>query len=181
MKTTNTKQLAFVGLMTAILCIMAPFSIFLPFSPIPMSLGTLAVYFCAILLGRKLSLLSVSIYLLLGFVGLPVFSGFTGGAGKLFGPTGGYLIGYLFLAFICGTFADKFPNRRIPCLGGMILGTLVCYLFGTVWLSYQASLSFSQTLLSAVVPFLPGDILKMLFGTFIGLQIRKRLPHGVLN
>ena len=179
MKSTNTSQMAFIGLMTAILCIMAPFSIFLPFSPIPFSLGTLAVYFCAILLGRKRSLLSVSIYLLLGFVGLPVFSGFTGGAGKLFGPTGGYLIGYLFLSLICGTFVDKFPGRTLPCLGGMILGTLVCYFFGTVWLSYQATLMFSQAFYSAILPFLPGDILKMTFGIIIGLQIRKRL-HSLL-
>lgn len=173
----KTKQLAFISLMTAILCIMAPFSIFLPFSPIPISLGTLAVYFCAILLGRKQSLISISIYLLLGFVGLPVFSGFTGGAGKLFGPTGGYLIGYLFLALICSSFTDKYPGRTLPCLGGMLLGTLVCYFFGTVWLSHQASLSFSQAFFSAILPFLPGDILKMIFGTFIGLQIRKRLQH----
>jgi len=179
MKNTNTKQLAFIGLMTSILCIMAPFSIFLPFSPIPLSLGTLAVYFCAILLGSKQSLISVSIYLLLGFVGLPVFSGFTGGAGKLFGPTGGYLIGYLFLALICGIFADKFSGKPLPCLGGMILGTLVCYLFGTIWLTYQASMTFSQAFFSAILPFLPGDILKMVFGLFIGLQIRKRL-HSLL-
>ncbi len=177
MKSTNTSQMAFIGLMTAILCIMAPFSIFLPFSPIPFSLGTLAVYFCAILLGTKRSMICVSIYLLLGFVGLPVFSGFTGGAGKLFGPTGGYLVGYLLLALIGGVFADKFPNRIFPCLSGMILGTLVCYLFGTIWLSYQASLTFSQAFVSAVVPFLPGDILKLVFASFMGLQIRKRLQR----
>ena len=181
MNTRNTKQLAFIGLMTAILCIMAPFCIFLPFSPIPVSLGTLAVYFCAILLGKKQSLISVSLYLLLGFVGLPVFSGFTGGAGKILGPTGGYLIGYLFLALICGSFVDKFPNRIFPCLGGMLLGTLICYLFGTAWLCYQASLTLSQALFSSVIPFLPGDIVKMFFAAFMGLQIRKRLSREVLK
>lgn len=171
----NTRQMALIGLMTAILCIMAPLSIFLPFSPIPLSLGTLAIYFGVIILGMKQSVISVAVYLLLGLVGLPVFSGFTGGAGKLFGPTGGYLIGYLFMALICGFFVDKFSNRILLCSIGLIWGTTVCYLFGTLWLAYQASMSLSQALLSAVVPFLPGDIIKLALAVPIGFQIRRRL------
>ncbi len=171
----NTKEMTLMGLMTAIICIIAPFSIVLPFSPIPLSMGTLAIYFCVIILGMKRGIICVSIYLLLGLVGLPVFSGFTGGIGKLFGPTGGYMIGYLFLALICGIFVDKFSNKLILCTFGMLLGTFVCYLFGTLWLAYQASLSFSQALFSAVIPFLPGDILKLIIAMLIGFQIRRRL------
>ena len=171
----NTRQMAFIGLMTSLLCIMAPFSILLPFSPIPLSLGTLAIYFCAILLGMKQSIISVTLYLLLGLVGLPVFSGFTGGIGKLLGPTGGYLIGYLFLALICGLFVDKFPNQKLFYIIGMLLGTAACYLFGSLWLSYQAGISLSQAFLTAVLPFLPGDVIKLILAVLIGFQIRRRL------
>lgn len=172
---TKTKQMTLIGLTTAILCIMAPFSLILPISPIPISLGTLAIYFCVIILDTRKAVLSVLLYILLGFVGLPVFSGFTGGAGKLFGPTGGYIFGYIFMALICGFFVDHFLHRKSLLVWGMVLGTAVCYLFGTIWLAYQASLTFSQALLSAVIPFLPGDIIKLALALLIGLEIRKRL------
>ena len=92
----SVQHMALIGLMTAILCLIAPVSILLPISPVPVSLGTLAIYFVSLVLGRKKSVICVSLYLLLGFAGLPVFTGFTGGVGKLLGPTGGYMIGYLF-------------------------------------------------------------------------------------
>lgn len=167
--------MALISLMTAILCIMAPFSIPLPFSPIPLSLGTLAIYFCVLVLGMKKGTLSVLLYLLLGLVGLPVFSGFTGGIGKLLGPTGGYIVGYVLLALVCGFFADHFPTRKRYCLIGMLLGTALCYLFGTLWLSYQAALTFSQAFVTSVVPFLPGDMIKIVAALLIGLQVRRRL------
>jgi len=177
MKVSNkTNQMALISLMTAILCIMAPFSILLPFSPVPLSLGTLAIYFCVLVLGLKKGTLSILLYLLLGLVGLPVFSGFTGGIGKLLGPTGGYIVGYVLLALVCGFFVDHFPTRKGFCLIGMFLGTALCYLFGTLWLSYQASLTFSQAFVTAVIPFLPGDIIKIALALLIGLQVRRRLP-----
>ena len=86
--------MALIGLMTAVICVLAPFSLNLPFSPVPISLGTLAIYFVISVLGMKSGTLSVVLYILLGLVGLPVFANFTGGAGKLFGPSGGYIIGY---------------------------------------------------------------------------------------
>lgn len=176
----HTSQMALVGLMTAIICIIAPFSLTLPFSPVPLSLGTMAIYFCVIVLGTKRGVISVVIYILLGLAGLPVFSNFTGGAGTLFGPTGGYILGYVFMALTCGLFVNKyFPNIAL-CTIGMLLGTAVCYLFGTVWLAYQASMNFSQALLAAVIPFLPGDIIKLMAAIPLGFQIRKRLRSTTL-
>lgn len=167
--------MALMGLMTAVICVIAPFSITIPFSPVPLSLGTLAIYFVISVLGMKRGVISVLLYLLLGFVGIPVFSNFTGGIGKVLGPTGGYLMGYLFLALICGFFIDRWPGSFFLRFTGMILGTAVCYLFGTLWLSYQASMSFTQALFSSVVPFLPGDFVKLLIGLLVGQQLRKRL------
>ena len=178
--TSKIKYMSLTGLMSAIICIMAPFSIILPISPVPISLGTLAIYFAIIVLGRKQGFLSILLYILLGLVGLPVFTGFTGGVGKLLGPTGGYIIGYLFMALICGFFTDKWYGRFFPTFIGMLLGTAVCYGFGTLWLAYQSNLSISAAFAAAVLPFLPTDLLKILIAVFLGRQVRRRLAHANL-
>ena len=109
----EVKQLALTGLMSAVICILGPISMNIPISPVPVSLGLLAIYFVLSVLGMKLGTLSVAIYILLGLVGLPVFTGFTGGPGKLFGPTGGYIVGYIFMALICGF---SWTNGAAICL-----------------------------------------------------------------
>ena len=171
----HTHQMALVGLMTALLCITAPFSFQLPFSPVPLSLATFSIYFCVMVLGLKLGGLSVCLYVLLGLAGLPVFSNFTGGVGRLLGPTGGYILGYIFMAYICGIFVDKLLWKPGFVLIGMIFGTAVCYLFGTCWLSFQTSLTLSQAFLSAIAPFLVGDFIKIAGAMALGYQVRKRL------
>ena len=171
----SVKQLALVGLMAAIICVLAPFSLPIPVSPTPISLGTLAIYFVLTVLGLKLGTISVVVYILLGLVGLPVFTGFTGGPGKLFGPTGGYIIGYIFMALICGFFIDKWDNRLLISLLGMILGTMVLYLFGSLWLAFQAGYTLPHALLVGAIPYIPGDVIKIILAVSIGRQVRKRL------
>lgn len=172
--------MALVGLMTAIICVISPFAIVFPFSPVPVSLATLAIYFAVMVLGCKKGTISVLLYTLLGLVGLPVFSGFSGGVGKLLGPTGGYIIGYVFMAIICGLFTDKWPGRFFQRFIGMLLGTIACYVFGTLWLSLQANLSFSAALAAGVLPFLPADLAKLLIALLVGSEIRKRLMKAGL-
>lgn len=178
-KKVNTKTLALIGVMTAVTCIMGPFSIPLPISPVPISLTNLAIYFAIYVLGMKKGTISYCIYLLIGFVGLPVFSSFTSGPAKLLGPTGGYLIGFIFMAVICGYFVDKINNVPL-CFLGMVLGTAVCYLFGTVWLAQQAGMTFSAALAAGVIPFIPGDIAKIVIAMLAGPQIRKQLRRAGL-
>lgn len=167
--------MALIGFMSAIICIIAPLSIPLPFSPVPLSLGTLAVYLSAMILGCRSGLLSVTIYLLLGAVGLPVFSGFSGGVGILLGPTGGYLIGYLLLAGICGFCADRCGGRKRVLALGILLGTFVCYICGTCFYVLQTQASLLQALSVTVLPFLPLDLIKAVLGVILGAQLRKRL------
>lgn len=176
----SVKQLALVGLMAAIICVLAPFSLPIPVSPVPISLGTLAIYFVLTVLGLKLGLVSVIVYILLGLVGLPVFTGFTGGPGKLFGPTGGYIVGYLFMALICGFFIDRWSNKLIPSILGMILGTAVMYFFGSVWLAYQASYTLPQAFMAGVIPYIPGDLVKLILAMTLGRQVRRRLQRAGL-
>lgn len=169
-KKFRTSTIAIVALMAAVTCVLGPLS--LPIGPVPISLGTLAIYFTAILLGWKKGTMSCLIYLLLGLVGMPVFSGFTAGPGKLFGPTGGYLVGYIFLILIAGWFIERFEGKRGMYLLGMILGTIVLYVIGTAWLAYEARMTFQAALMAGVIPFIPGDVIKMLITLAIGPVIR---------
>ena len=113
---TSTKTLTLIGLTTAALCILGPMSIPIPVSPVPLSLTNFAIYLIIYILGMKHGTISVFIYLCLGTVGLPVFSAFSGGPSKLFGPTGGYLIGFLFLALIQGFLMERFPGKRTAAM-----------------------------------------------------------------
>lgn len=176
----NIRQIALVGLMTAVICILGPLALNIPISPVPISLGFLAIYFVSIVLGMKLGTLSVICYILLGLAGLPVFTNFVGGPGKLFGPTGGYIFGYIFMALICGFFSQKWGNKIIISFLGMLLGTVVGYLFGTLWLAYQQSLTFVQALFAGVIPYIPFDLIKLVAAMAVGTRLRRRLLQAGL-
>ena len=157
------RQMAMIGVMTAVTCIAAPFSIPIPVSPVPLSLTTFILY--------------LSVYIL-GMVGLPVFSGFSGGFAKLAGPTGGYLIGFLFMIPLTGILFEKTGKSFWKQFGAMVLGTLVCYLFGTVWLCLQLNLDFIGGLGVGVIPYLPGDTAKIILAALIGPVIVKALKRA---
>lgn len=178
--TTNklsTRKLVLIALMTAITCIFAPLSIPIPVSPVPISLTNLVIFISIYILGFKDATISYIVYLLLGLVGLPVFSGFTGGFGKLAGPTGGYLIGFIFLALIAGLFVDKFPKNRVLAVVGMIIGMAVTYIFGTEWLAIQLKMTFVAALSVGVLPYLIGDAVKIIIAIIIGPVLRGRLHN----
>lgn len=177
---TSTRLLVRIALVTAITCILAPLSIPLPFSPVPLSLTNLVLYISIFVLGWKSATVSYLVYLLLGTVGLPVFSGFAGGLGKLAGPTGGYLVGMIFLTILSGWIAERLSKKPVLIFIGMLLGSAVNYLFGTTWLCMQLHLSFAEGLMIGVVPYLFFDIAKMLIALFVGLTIQKRLKNQLL-
>ena len=168
-------KLTTIGLFTAILCILGPIAIVLPFSPVPVSLGTLGVLLACLMLGARNGLLCTALYLLLGFVGLPVFTGFTGGVGRLLGPTGGYLIGYLFLAVIGGQLAERWKKHLLFQALGLFIGMLFCYLFGTLWLTYQAGMEFQTALWVGVIPYVPFDVAKIAAALVIYSKTKERL------
>lgn len=165
------QNLTFVALMAGILCIAGP--IVIPIGMVPMSLTNMAIYLTVILLEKKRASISVVIYLLIGFVGMPVFSGFTAGVGKLFGPTGGYLVGYLVLSWIGGSILEKIKKPVIA----LIIGTIGLYLFGTLWLMGQSNLDFPTAFTVGVAPFVVFDFLKILAATFLGNSIKKRIGY----
>ena len=171
----SARQLAMLGLMTAVLCILAPFSIPLPLSPVPISLTNFVIFLSLYILGTRYSLICYAVYLLIGLAGVPVFSNFSGGAAKLLGPTGGYLFGFLFLIPITGSILYRWGHHRVIAAGGMLLGHLVCCLFGTIWLAYQAHMGFGAALFSGVILFIPGDVIKILAAVLIGPELQTRL------
>ena len=167
----RTKQMVLIALMTAVTCVLGPLSIPLPFSPVPISLTNFAIFLAIFVLGMKNGTISFIIYLLLGAVGVPVFSSFRGGFQVLAGPTGGYLIGFIFLALIMGFALDHFDRKLVPTIIGMIIGMAVCYAFGTVWLAKLLSLSFKEGLMMGVIPYLPGDAAKIIIAAIVGPKL----------
>ena len=161
-----------VALSTAIICVLGPLSFPLPISPVPISLGILGIFLAVYVNGWLFGTLSCLLYILIGFVGLPVFAGFTAGLAKLGGPTGGYIIGYIPLALIAGFFIDKFEKKILLHVLGMVLGTAVCYLLGTTWLAVSLKMSFSAALMAGVIPYIPADIVKMIITIGIGIPVR---------
>ena len=167
----KTKQMVLIALMTAVTCVLGPLSIPLPFSPVPISLTNFAIFLAIFVLGMKNGTISFIIYLLLGAVGVPVFSSFRGGLQVLAGPTGVYLIGFIFLALIMGFALDHFDRKLVPTIIGMIIGMAVCYAFGTVWLAKLLSLSFKEGLMMGVIPYLAGDVAKIIIAAIVGPKL----------
>lgn len=175
---THTKQIALIGLMSAVICILGPLSIPLPVSPVPISFTNFAVFLAVYLLELKGGTLCFLVYLALGSAGLPVFSGFSGGLGKLAGPTGGYLIGFIFLALIQGLMMKRFPGKNSAAIAGMVLGMAVCYFFGTIWLAWQMELSFTSALMLGVVPYLSGDAVKIIITALAAPKLKLALKRA---
>ena len=172
---SSPRRLVLIAMMTAITCILAPLSIPIPVSPVPISLTNLVLLISVYILGWKDASISFIIYLLLGLAGLPVFSGFSGGLGKIAGPTGGYLAGFIFMTVIAGLAVDIFSGKRLPAVIGMALGTAVAYAFGTAWLAIQMDLTFISALSIGVLPYLAGDTLKIILAVIAGPMLNKRL------
>ena len=171
--TDRTKTMVMTALMTALACIFGPVSV--PIGPVPISLAPFCIFFSVYVLGMKKGTMATCLYLLIGLAGLPVFSGFSGGPAKLFGPTGGYLVGYIFMALISGWFIDRFPGRYIVRFAGMFLGICACYTLGTLWLAYSAGMTLKAAFAAGVAPFILLDVLKIVISIVIGEQIRNRL------
>ncbi len=168
----TTRTITTTALMTAVTCILAPISIPLPFGPVALTLGSFAFYLSPYILGKKQAVLSTALYLLIGFVGVPVFSGYTAGFSKLAGPSGGYLIGFLFMTAISGYFIDRFPQKKLLQIVGMYIATLVTYAIGTFQMSRIMGTGFVETLPVGAFMFLPLDTVKIFLSCWFGNLIR---------
>lgn len=171
-------RLTVCGLMAAVMCVLGPMSI--PIGAVPISFTNLVICLAACLLGWKWATVSVVVYVLLGMVGLPVFSGYSGGLAKLAGPTGGYIVGFIFLALIGGFFVDRFRGHYLWTILGLILGMAVTYAFGTAWFVFQMRCTLWYALAACVLPFVLVDVIKIVAATLVGATVRRQLVKAHL-
>lgn len=171
-------KLVMVGLMTAVLAVLSQIAIPLPFG-VPLTLQTFAVALCGYVLGWRSGGLAVVVYILLGAVGVPVFTGFSGGPSVLVGMTGGFIWGFLPMAVLCGL-GQKLQRRWMQLLPGL-LGLLLCHIAGVIQFAIVSHNGFWQSLLLASAPFLIKDILSVAAACLAALLVESRLRAARLT
>ena len=171
----KTKDLTKISLCVALLCISSYIIIPLPFSLASITAQTIIVNLIGLIMLPKEAFITMFTFILLGACGLPVFSGGTGGIGRLFGPTGGYLLGYLIAAVVISLLKGKEVNIKRYLFITMIVGIPIIYLCGLTTMKIYMKGNLIQLLTASVFPFIPGDILKCILGSYIAVVLNKRL------
>lgn len=171
MKKIKTSDIVKCAAAAAVICVLSPISV--PTGVVPVSLSTFAVCLAAGVVGKFKGAIAAVVYIALGAVGFPVFSYFTGGVQKLIGPTGGYIFGYIPLAFLAGLIIDAKKDKFFVYPIGMVCGVLVCYLTGTLWYCFSTKTDFISALAVCVVPFLLFDAIKVAVASVVAFNVRK--------
>ena len=143
----------------------------IPIGPVPIVLQNLFVFLSGLLLGPRWGAVSVALYLLAGACGLPVFAGGTGGIGRFAGPTGGFLVGYLPAVALIGWLARLRTGGMGRDVAAMLSGTVALYACGVPWLAVVTGLPIAKAL-AAMLPFLPGDAVKIAAAAAIARSVR---------
>jgi biotin transport system substrate-specific component len=187
MTNTPSSQLGYAvrlqtgAMMVALISAGAFISIPIPGSPVPIVLQNMFVILAGMVLSPGWAALTVGVYLVLGAVGLPVFAGATGGLAHLAGPTGGFLIGFPIAAAVVAGILQKKDAATVADTGlprqalSLIVGFMVMYATGVPWLALTAGLSFPQAIAAGMLPFIPGDIIKMI----VLLLLVRSVPKSV--
>lgn len=180
MKKFTVKTIVLCAMFAALCCATAPISIPLP-GGVPITLQTAAVFLAALLLGPLYGFVAVFVYVLLGAVGLPVFAGFSGGIGSLVGISGGFIMSWPFAALLAGFVYFKFGRNKkgvvkyAEMIVAMLLGSVVIYVVGLTQFIFLTKMSIQASLLACMVPFIPGDLLKMVLVAIIVPVLEKAM------
>lgn len=177
MKKHTIQNITLTAVFAAFLCIAAPFPI--PIGPIPVTLSLFVIFLCGAVLPPLYAVSATLVYIALGIIGLPVFSGFAGGIGKFIGPTGGFLWAYPLMALVIALSVKLFQKRSILSLSaGILIATLICYTTGTLWYSYLTGNPLEASLSVCVLPFIPADLIKGAAAVAVALALEKK---GILK
>ena len=168
----STKEVVCVGMFAAVLAVLSQISIPMP-SGVPITLQTFAIALTGVVLAWKLGVTSTLVYILLGAVGVPVFSEFSGGLHVLVNYTGGFIWGFIVLALLCGI-GITLKNKPLGVLLGFV-GLAVCHLFGVLQFMVVMKMSFMESFLLASAPYLIKDAISVILAFAVGSQIRSRL------
>ena len=155
--------------------------IHVPIGPVPIVLSTLFVLLSGLLLGSRWGLVSMVLYLFVGAIGIPVFSGGRGGFAHFLGPTGGYLFGYVLASWVTGFIAERSRGILILEILSVVVGSLVIYGLGVPWLKVVTQMSWSKALLMGMVPFLIGDAVKATVALVLARAVRPILKRQLIN
>ncbi|MCD8181655.1 MAG: biotin transporter BioY [Firmicutes bacterium] len=173
----KTKSMTLCAVFAAVMCVFCVITI--PIGPVPVTLGVFAVLLTAVILGPKLGAISVLVYILLGAVGLPVFSGFKGGFQILLGPTGGYIWSYILMALLIGFLTITLPDNKwlamLKIFTACLAGIIVCYALGTVQFMLVQKTGLTESLGLCVIPFIPFDIGKAAAASYLGFTVKNAL------
>jgi biotin transport system substrate-specific component len=177
-KSTLATDVLLVAIGAALVAAVAQVEIHLSFTPVPLTLQTGAVVLVGGALGSLRGMTSMALYVAAGLV-LPVYSGGDHGIDALFGPTGGYLFAFIVAAAVTGALAERRYDRRyVSSVGVNLLGTMLILIVGTTWLAIDTDLGFSQALELGFIPFIAGDVLKVLVASAVLPLAWKALPHS---
>lgn len=175
----NEKISAIVGCFTFVILMTIGAYVRLPlfFTPVPITLQTFFVLLSGAMLGKKLGALSQAAYVSLGALGLPIFQGYGYGMAHVFGPTGGYLLGFILASYIVGSLLrnDDPEQGLFGVFFAMITGLAVIYLFGVAWVKLFLGTSFSASLILGLYPFIPGEVLKVAAASYMYKGLRNRI------
>ena len=169
----KTAEMTKMALMVAMNCVSAYIIIPLPFSLSPLALQTMIVNLTGYVLNAKQAFMTMLVYLLVGLAGVPVFTGGSAGPGKLFGPTGGYIIGFLFIAVFLAYFRGEKYNFKRYALLGCVIGIPLIYVFGVVQLKLITGMGWDKAIMTGALPFIPLDIVKCLAAAVIAGPINR--------
>ena len=179
MKKLFIKKMTFTVMFSAVITICSWISV--PFSSgVSFSMQSFAVMIASYLLGAKMGLVSVVIYLSLGAVGVPVFAGCRGGFDVIFGASGGFLFGFLILALVVGVCRQYIGEGRIITVISMTIGVLLCYTLGTLWFYfvYADGSSFLSVAAACALPYMPFDAIKIWLALIVSHRLRDCKPLG---
>ncbi|MCL2437098.1 MAG: biotin transporter BioY [Clostridiales bacterium] len=179
MKKPKTFELMLCALFAALSAILS--QIVIPIGPVPVSFTHVSIFVAAGLLGMKYGTLSQVVYVLLGAMGVPVFAGFTGGMGIVVGPTGGFIIGYIVCAFIVGLIAGRFGTSVKALIPAMCAGWVATYALGLAWFMHYTNLSLVAALPFAMLPFIPGDIVKTILSVILINRLHPVVKNMMIN
>lgn len=171
----STRIVVITGMFTAVLSVLSMITIPMP-SGVPVTLQTFAMALCGYVLGAKRGTASVAVYILLGFCGLPVFAGMTGGPAVLFGYSGGFIWGFLFLALLCG--AGNTRKNRFLSISAGIAGLAVCHLFGVLQFSAVSGNTVTNSFLIVSLPYLLKDIVSTAGAFLAAVPVKRALLAG---
>lgn len=176
----STKELITCGLFASITSVLSQISIPIPFTTVPLTMQIFAVMLCGMVLGSKLSFISQVIYLLIGAMGVPVFSQMSGGVGAILGPTGGFLLSFPIIALMVGYASEKYKNKIVLLLT-MVLALIVSYIIGTLQFSIITNMSFIKSIMACVVPFVFLDLVKIFLAYGVGSTVCNRINIKAKN